>query len=353
MGGLTLPFLHPSIPSVIRSPDGQRMALSVLRNRFAAGLPVKGLRAPDPSTAVKATIESYMKLRGPLADDIFQVLVALDEEGYYGDGSDFSGDGPSFAIYPNDDMPAFRFVGPAIDLLEGLTPGLGETVLSTISFAERVLPGVLSAASLESLFSMMTWGELDSSASDEVAHDVLLNDMGYSEDSLPMLPSQFRTAMGGSMWLTPQPRLSPRQLTRALGSLDKSIARPLATIVTRDLPTVCREIQQTPADLCYHGAYCTQLVVVRSEEGLKGISRLLDDLFNDRMNSGDDGALFRCQAEPTEQPSRPPRAQKGPRSTLRAPRLFDSAAAVAAVMRGYHLLNRLLQLLETLELQHT
>lgn len=77
MGGLTLPTLHSAIPAVIQSEDAQRLALDVLRERSAAGLPVSGLRASSAADALRSTIASCTGVRGPLADDTFEVLVGV------------------------------------------------------------------------------------------------------------------------------------------------------------------------------------------------------------------------------------------------------------------------------------
>lgn len=351
MGGLTLPELHSAIPAVIQSEEAQRLSLSVLRERCTAGLPVHGLRAASASDALRATINACSKVRGPLADDTFQVLTTLEPEGYYGDGSEFTASSASFAIYPQDELPTYRYIGRAIETLENHTPGLGETVLAAISCAETSLPGVVAASALESFFGMMRWSDLDSSDSDEEAIRVLIEEQGFTEDSLPMLPSQFRDAVGGEMWLKPQSRLSAPAFRAALQSFGVGLAAELTGIVKRHLPAVCKRVRDIRTYSYYHGYYAVQLVLLRDDSQEAEFAALLDDIANDRANGSDDIALFRC-APLDLGPLGPPSKTRKPRKSAKPAPPFDGAVAVADVMRGYHLLNRLLHLLERIESQH-
>ena len=350
MGGLTLPTLHSAIPAVIQSEDAQRLALDVLRERSAAGLPVSGLRASSAADALRATIASCTGVRGPLADDTFEVLVALEPEGYYGDGSDFTSSGSSLAVYPCDEQPTYRYIGRAIEVLEASSPGLGETVLAAIGQAESALPGVVCASGLESFLSMMRWGDLDSSATDEKALHVLVAQHGYTVDSLPILPSQFVEVVGGPMWLKPKSRLSAPALRSALEPFGSGLAAELTGIVKRHLPAVCRRVRGLRTYNFHHGYYCTQLVILRSNAGEDEFEALFDDICNDRQNGSEDCALFRCTPLDHEPLATAGRTGRTRPASKRAPP-FDGVAAVADVMRGYHLLNRLLHLLERVEQQ--
>lgn len=352
MGGLTLPAMHAGIPAVIQSVDAQRLALSVLRERSAAGLPVQGLREASAADAVRATINACTSVRGPLADDTFQVLVALEPEGYYGDGSEFTDSSASFAIYPQDEQPTYRYIGRAIDILEASTPGLGETVLAAIALAELALPGVVGASALESFFGGMRWSDLDSTASDDEATRVFIDEHGYTEDSLPMLPSQFRAAVGGEMWLKPKSKLSTPAFKAALRSLGSDLAAELTGIVKRHLPAVCRKVREISTYSYHHGYYCAQLVILRDDSRENDFAALFDDIGNDRANGGEDSALFRCVPLDLD-PLAHPRSTRKPRKSSKPAPPFDGAAAVGDVMRGYHLLNRLLHLLERIDHQHS
>lgn len=350
MGGLTLPRLHGAIPTLISSPEAHRLAMGLLRERCDVGLPVFGLSAKTPAEVLRRTIRAATRVRGPLADGSFDVLVAVEPERHHGEESEFCSSSASIAIYCKDERPAFRYIGKAIQRLEDSHRGLGETVLSAIALAEVALPGVVSASALESFMGMLRWSELDSSFADEDAKRILIDEGGYTEDSLPMLPSEFRKAVGGEMWLKPKSRLNAARLKAALSPFGEVLAIELTAIVKRHLPKVCRQIRAFNSNYSvFQGYYHCQLCIIPDDAGEGEFLGLFDDVYNDRMNSGEDSALLRCppyEACRTTPPPRNRRSKKEP-----APITFDGLATVAEVLRGYHLLHRLLHLLELIENQ--
>ncbi len=350
MGGLTLPKLHGAIPTEISSAEAHRLAMGLLRERCNVGLPVRGLSAKTPAEVLRRTIRAATRVRGPMAEGSFDVLIAVEPEGHHGEGSEFCSSSASIAIYCKHEQPTFRYIGKAIQKLEDSHPGLGETVLSAIAQAEVALPGVVSASALDSFMGMLRWSELDSSFADEEAKRILIDEGGYTEDSLPMLPSEFRKAVGGEMWLKPKSRLNATRLKSALLPFGQVLAIELAAIVKRHLPKVCRQIRTfNCSNSVFQGYYHCQLCILPNDSGAGEFLAIFDDIYNDRMNSGEDSALLRClpyEACRTTPAPRKRRTKEEPVATT-----FDGLAAAATVLRGYHLLHRLLHLLELIENQ--
>lgn len=341
MGGLSLPTLHPAVPATLVAADAQQLHLRALRDRVEHRWPVHIGRSASAAQALGRTLQRMTRVRGPLAEEFASVAVVIDSSGWYGDHSYFGEDSATVALYPRGGV-SWNFIGTAIDRLEAHTPGLGETVLAALDVAEFGLAGIATPKRVREWFAMLYW---DYAAADEEARIILTDERGYSDDDRPLLPSEFDTAAGGTMWLAPKRRLGARAVRAALTRYPRPLASELAALVTTHLPQIGREarkrVETAEVDMSWHGV---ALCIWPHAATANGPRRLLDDVEQDRANSGEDDVLLRCELIGKREHHRS-RGRVEPAHR----RPVDGLALVGSQLRGYHLVNRLLHLLQAID----
>lgn len=341
MDRLTLPQLHPAIPYDIASANTEAFFLGELQRRSDRGHVVNAGRSRTATAAMEATLRSFFNPRGGASERFFNLVVVLDDQAHTDEGSDLVEGDLAWSLYSADET-RWVYIGAAIDHLEGLHVGLGETVLHAVHGAALAVDGVMNAPVAQEMSGMLYWdeGRTDNEAMMAMA------DRGYdtdSEDDRPLLPSELTAAAGGKHWVKPARRLSGNALRKAFGGLDTALGRRLATLVGIHLPRAskaCTSVRRMAGGM---GSYMNYAVGIwHSESGAAHAQRLVDDCNNDRMNSGGSDVLYCCETHPRLQ-------RQASKSARSATRTGDGLAVLAHHLWVCHYLDQTLGALVDLQ----
>lgn len=336
---MTLARLSPSIPDELTSTTVEAAFMDELRRRVARGQFVDARRARSAQAAMLTTLRRLFNPRGGISERFIDLAVVLDDEAYADASSDMREGEIAWSIFPTH-SPRWVYIGPAIQYLESLRPGAGETVLHAINAAAKAVSGVLVPDDARELAQMLYW---DNASDDDIAADAL-GERGHEADDedRPLLPSEFDAAAGGDLWLKPRRVLGREAIRSALAPLRGGPAARLHTLVSTHLPRVAANCQRARERVQGEGSWSSHCVAIWSFAQDGGFaSRLLDDVEQDRMNSGESDVLYRCDTDARLLAPRPRRkawsAQHRP--PAREPKPADALAVVAAHLWVYHYLD--------------
>lgn len=347
MDCLTLPRLHPAIPLTRASASAEALFLAELERRCERGHIVCARRSVTAQAVMEATLRKFFNPRGGPSERFFSLAIVLDDQAHYDEGSDMREGEIAWSIFPTDTI-RWAHIGAAISHLESLRPGAGETILHAIQDAALAADGILTASIAHEIAGMQYW---DGATTDEDA-ELALQDRGYdrsSEEDGPPLPMQFKAAAGGDLWYAPKKKLGYRALRAALAPLGAARAARLSGLAGASLPRACKAARAVHDVARAERSWLSYVVGVMNDDAMAGnfATRMLDDIDNERANSGASDVLYRCATD-QEMPARR-RARRSSATADLKPKTGDGLAQLAAQLWVYHYLDLTLGVLVDLQ----
>lgn len=326
---LTLPRLHPSIPSLIPSPRGEEGLLEALRERARAGLPVKRRRSGEPiNRALARHLEQWL-IPGATKLRCFDASIAIAEEAQWGDLQG-AGDGMTLCWEARTIQSAVEVltIGLGIGRMEQAHTGLGESVLATLQEVSTALYGhiINTPRDLIVRFDDVRWdGALQDSMARHTGEDacaLIDSDVreafiasgywepeGSEEDEVEMtLPSDlFRAVEGGGLgWkqiMHPRKRIKVTQPALIDAGFSASQAQTIEHLVNVEVPRRTRAFLRGHRDQGHFTGWdqfpaCVQLTQEMPDE----IVQFLDNEGQGRMEYGVYEAPFSVAMHPKKCP---------------------------------------------------
>ena len=320
MVGLSLPRLHKDVPTVVASPKGEALLLDFLTQRAHANLPLPDLKASEPLVKV---VNDMLDARlipecnrmaafdGEIALENAKARSSYDEDGFRDD---------EITLSYTPALNGVFFIGLALQRLELALPGAAETVMARLVAANEAtmfplaLPDVVRDMALSYRWSEVPHdqtvptivdGVEDYTAADAVVREWYMEmyDSDPEDDDNLVLPSNLYKEMKGpfdySSVFTPKVKVPLTEQAFIDAGYDPARAAQLVRRFEVEIPALIEKVKIVRnKHLQFDSSYgVASAVVVLGDEDTRALN-VVDEILNDRMQSGAPGHVLRIATAP-------------------------------------------------------